>query len=261
MTKPGEIIKLGNHILMCGDSTKAEDVAKLMGGSKTSFVFSDPPYNIGLDYSKGISTEGKYKGAFTASKDKKSSPDYRAFIDAAVGNALSVATKDAHIFFWCDENFVGKMQEIFEGRGITNRRTCLWIKNNFNMTPQIAFNKVYEPCVYGTVGSPSLRKELKNLNEILNQNVESGNQVVDEIAEMINVWLVKRDNAQEYEHPTQKPITLCEKPMKRCTKAGDIVLDLFGGSGSTLIAAEQLNRRAYHHGNRSCVLRCHKTAV
>ncbi len=154
-------------------------------------VFSDPPYNIGLDYSKGISTQGKYKGAFTASKDKKSSPDYRTFVDAAVGNALGVATKDAHIFFWCDENFVGKMQEIFEGRGITNRRTCLWIKNNFNMTPQIAFNKVYEPCIYGTVGSPLLRKELKNLNEILNQNVESGNQVVDEIAEMINVWLVK----------------------------------------------------------------------
>ena len=97
-------------------------------------------------------------------------------------NALGVATKDAHIFFWCDENFVGKMQEIFEANGIQNRRTCLWIKNNFNMTPQVAFNKVYEPCVYGTVGSPSLRKELKNLNEILNQNVESGNQVVDEIA-------------------------------------------------------------------------------
>jgi DNA modification methylase len=245
ITQPGEIIHLGNHVLMCGDSTKPEDVAKLMGGEKTSFIFSDPPYNIGLDYSKGISTQGKYKGAFTASKDKKSSPDYQAFIDAAIGNALGVATKDAHIFFWCDENFVGKMQELFEGRGITNRRTCLWIKNNFNMTPQVAFNKVYEPCVYGTTGSPSLRKELKNLNEILNQNVESGNQVVDEITEMLNVWLVKRDNAQEYEHPTQKPITLCEKPMKRCTKAGDIVLDLFGGSGSTLIAAEQLNRRAY----------------
>ena len=245
VTKPGEIIQLGNHVLMCGDATKAEDVAKLMGGNKTSFVSCDPPYNIGLDYSKGISTQGKYKGSFTASKDKKSSPAYREFIDASIANALSVATKDAHIFFWCDENFVGKMQEIFESRGITNRRTCLWIKNNFNMTPQVAFNKVYEPCVYGTIGTPSLRKELKNLNEILNQNIESGNQVVEEILEMLNVWLVKRDNAQEYEHPTQKPITLCEKPMKRCTKAGDIVLDLFGGSGSTLIAAEQLNRRAY----------------
>ena len=62
---------------------------------------------------------------------------------------------------------------------------------------------------------------------------------------IVSKRLVKRDNAQEYEHPTQKPITLCEKPMKRCTKAGDIILDLFGGSGSTLIAAEQLNRRAY----------------
>jgi DNA modification methylase len=245
VTQPGEIIQLGNHVLMCGDATKAEDVAKLMGGNKTSFIFCDGPYNIGLDYSKGISTEGKYKGSFTASKDKKSPSAYKAFMDASVANALSVATKDAHIFYWCDENFVGKMQEIFESRGIQNRRTCLWIKNNFNMTPQVAFNKVYEPCVYGTIGTPSLRKELKNLNEILNQNIESGNQVVEEILEMLNVWLVKRDNAQEYEHPTQKPITLCEKPMKRCTKAGDIVLDLFGGSGSTLIAAEQLNRRAY----------------
>ena len=244
-TKPGEIIKLGNHVLMCGDSTNPEDVAKLMGENKTAFIFSDPPYNIGLDYSKGISTEGKYKGSFSASKDRKSSAAYREFVDAAVKNALGVAMKDAHIFFWCDENFVGKMQQIFENNGITNRRTCLWIKNNFNMTPQIAFNKVYEPCVYGTIGSPTLRKEIKNLNEILNQNVESGNQVVDEIHEMINVWLVKRDNAQDYEHPTQKPITLCEKPMKRCTKPGDIVLDLFGGSGSTLIAAEQLNRRAF----------------
>jgi hypothetical protein len=156
-TKPGEIIKLGNHFLMCGDSMKPEDVAKLMGEAKTSFIFSDPPYNIGLDYSKGISTEGKYKGSFSATKDKKSSPDYRAFIDTAVKNALIVATKDAHVFFWCDENFVGKMQGIFEGNGITNRRTCLWIKNNFNMTPQVAFNKVYEPCVYGTIGSPSHR--------------------------------------------------------------------------------------------------------
>lgn len=245
VTKPGEIVKLGNHFLMCGDATNPDDVKKLMGGNKTAFVFSDPPYNIGLDYSKGISTEGKYKGSFSAAKDKKSVAAYRDFIDSSVKNALSVAMKDAHVFFWCDENFVGMMQSIYEQNGIANKRTCLWIKNNFNMTPQIAFNKVYEPCVYGTIGTPTLRKELKNLNEILNQNIESGNQVVDEIAEMINVWLVKRDNAQEYEHPTQKPITLNEKPMKRCTKPGDIVLDLFGGSGSTLIAAEQLNRRAF----------------
>ncbi len=244
-TKRGDIIRLGRHVLTCGDATKLEDVAKLMDGEKSSFACCDPPYNIGLDYAKGISTKGKYRGSFSAGNDRKSSSDYRMFIDAAVKSALTAMTKDAHISFWCDENFVGKMQEIFETNGIANKRTCLWIKNNFNMTPQTAFNKVYEPCVYGTIGKPWLRKELKNMNEILNPNVESGNQVVDEILEMINIWLVKRDNVLTYEHPTQKPVALAEKPMKRCTKPGDIVLDLFGGSGSTLIAAEQLNRRAY----------------
>ena len=158
-------------------------MAKAHGRAESSFVFSDPPYNIGLDYSKGISTEGKYKGSFSASKDKKSSPDYRAFIDAAVKNALGgcdegrpCLSSGATRISWAE------MQEIFESNGITNRRTCLWIKNNFNMTPQVAFNKVYEPCVYGTIGSRSLRKELKNLNEILNQSVESGQSgVIDEI--------------------------------------------------------------------------------
>jgi len=121
----------------------------------------------------------------------------------------------------------------------------LWIKNNFNMTPQVAFNKVYEPCIYGTVGKPHLDKNYKNLNEVLNKEVGNGVELMDDIMDILNIWLVKRDSAQEYQHPTQKPITLNQKPMKRCTKLNDIVLDLFGGSGSTLIAAEQLKRRAY----------------
>lgn len=244
-TKPGEIVRLGRHVLMCGDATKPEDVKKLMGGEKTSFVFCDSPYNIGLDYSKGIGTREKYRGKYSAQDDKKKPQEYLAFLGASIRNALAVSRKDAHVFYWCDESFTGKMQQLFEDEGITNRRICIWVKNNQNPTPHVAFNKITEHCVYGTIGKPYLRRDLKNFNEILNRNVESGNQVADEILEMINVWLVKRDNAREYEHPTQKPITLCERPMKRCTKPGDIVLDLFGGSGSTLIAAEQLNRRAF----------------
>lgn len=121
----------------------------------------------------------------------------------------------------------------------------MWIKNNFNMTPQIAFNKVYEPCVYGVIGRPYLNPILKNLNEILNKEILSGNQVHDEIGDMFNIWLARRDNAQDYEHPTQKPVTLHEKPIKRTTKVNDLILDLFGGSGSTMISAEQLGRRVY----------------
>ena len=244
-SKPGEVYELGNHRLLCGDARKVEDVKTLMGCEKTAFIFCDPPYNIGLDYSKGMGTNHKYGGKYSASNDKQKPEAYRAFIETSVRNALSVAQENTHVFYWCDESFIGKMQDIYESNGVNNKRVCLWIKNNQNPTPQIAFNKVYEPCVYGTIGTPYLRKDIKNLNEILNQNIESGNQVVEEILEMINLWVVKRDTAQDYEHPTQKPITLCEKPMKRCTKPGDIILDLFGGSGSTLIAAEQLNRKAY----------------
>ena len=80
---------------------------------------------------------------------------------------------------------------------------------------------------------------------MINKEIGSGNEIIEDIIDIFNIWLVRRDNAQEYKHPTQKPVTLNEKPIKRCTKFNDIVLDLFGGSGSTLIAAEQLKRRAY----------------
>ena len=79
----------------------------------------------------------------------------------------------------------------------------------------------------------------------MNKEIGVGNQTLDDILDIINIWLVKRDPTMEYQHPTQKPITLHERPIKRCTKPGDLIVDLFGGSGSTLISAHTLKRRAY----------------
>ena len=244
VTELGDIYELGKHRLMCGDSTKLSDVERLIGKNNPDMVYCDPPYNIGLNYRQGIS--GK-KGGYGESKvkDNKKVKEYREFLSATVANALAVAKKDCHIFYWCDQNYIWLMQEILQENGAQLRRVCIWIKNNFNMTPQVAFNKVYEPCVYGTRGKPHMEKDMKNLNEILNREVGTGNEVIDDVMDIIDIWLVKRDAAQKYEHPTQKPITLNQKPMKRCTKFNDVILDLFGGSGSTLIAAEQLKRRAY----------------
>jgi DNA modification methylase len=121
---------------------------------------------------------------------------------------------------------------------------CLWIKNGFNATPRVAFNKCYEPCVYGTKGKPYLAP-LHNLNEILDKEIGTGNRTIDDILDILDIWLAKRLPGQEYEHPTSKPPTLHEKALRRCTQINDIVLDLFGGSGSTLIACEELKRRAY----------------
>ncbi|MHB8674633.1 MAG: DNA modification methylase [Candidatus Limnocylindrales bacterium] len=243
--KMGEKYALGEHRLMIGDSTNKDDVHRLMSNDLADVIYCDPPYNIGLDYSKGMTTDGKYQGEFTAKKDNKKDLEYTTFIGKTIENAIDFTKKDAHVFYWCDERYIWLIQTIFAQHGITNKRVCLWIKNNFNMTPQVAFNKAYEPCVYGTTGKPKLNQNIRNLNEILNKEIESGNQVHDEITDLFNIWLVKRDNTQNYEHPTQKPVSLNEKPIKRCSIAGQIILDLFGGSGSTLIAAEQLHRRAY----------------
>jgi DNA modification methylase len=242
-TKPGDIYELGEHRLICGNSLDQDTVKKLVDKDKVSMIYCDPPYNIGLDYRKGIGTKGKYTPDNFVN-DSKKTDEYENFIETSLKNALSVSKPDTHIFYWCDEKYVWLIQTLYEKNRITNRRICFWVKNNFDPTPQIAFNKIIEPCVYGTIGSPSLNPALKNLSEVLNKDVNSVG-LYDDLMSIVQMWLVKRDNAVDYEHPTQKPITLNEKPIKRCTSPGEIVLDLFGGSGSTLIAAEQLKRRAF----------------
>mgnify|MGYP005848731075 CR=1 FL=1 len=240
-TKLGNLILLGDHRLICGDSSDPKFVQRLVGADKVQMLNFDPIYNINLNYSNGIGTKGKYGGKAT---DKKSDIEYKAFLKTIFQNGLSYITPDCHVFCWCDETYIGLIQDLYTELGITNKRVCLWIKNNANITPQIAFNKVYEPCVYGTIGNPYLFPSLHNLSEVLNKEVGTGNRLCDDIMDLFNIWLVKRVNCQDYEHPTQKPPTLYEKAFRRCTKPGDIILDLFGGSGSQLIAAEQLKRRA-----------------
>lgn len=241
-TKRGDLYRLGSHLLLCGDSTDPKDVARLMGKHRASMVYSDPPYNISLSYDKGIGTKGKYGGK---TDDKKTAAEYRVFLQTCIRNAKEFAKQNAHIFFWCDQSHIGTVQAIYEELGVATKRVCLWVKNGFNVTPQVAFNKAYEPCIYGTVGSPYLNERATSLSEILNKEVSTGNRAIDDIVDLFDIWLAKRISGQDYTHPTEKPPTLHEKPLRRCTKPGDIVLDLFGGSGSTLAACEQMKRRAF----------------
>lgn len=241
-TRRGDLFRLGDHFLLCGDSTDSKDVARLMGKAKADMIYSDPPYGIALDYSKGVGTKGKYGGS---ERDNRTPEEYRAFLKSCIANAKAVAKPDAHIFFWCDATHIGTVQSLYAELGVANRRVCAWIKNGFNVTPQVAFNKAYEPCVYGVVGSPYLNDRAASYSEILNKDVGNGNRTIEDITDLFDLWLAKRVNGKDYTHPTQKPVTLHEKPLRRCTKPGDVVLDLFGGSGSTLAACEQMKRRAY----------------
>ena len=241
--KPGEIWQLGEHRLLIGDSTDVESVKKLMGGDLADVIYCDAPYNIGLDYSKGVGTTGKYEGSYTSKKDSKKDSVYSTFINSSIAVARAIAKPNVHLFYWCDERYIWLIQNLYRENKIDSKRVCLWIKNNSSPTPQVAFNKAYEPCVYGVIGKPHLNRNFTNANELLNQEISTGNQVHEEILDMINLWIEKRDNAQDYDHPTQKPVTLNEKPLKRCSAPGHIVFSGFAGSGSDLIACEQLKRK------------------
>lgn len=241
----GEIWQLGKHRLLIGDSTDNTSVQKLMDGVYADIVYCDPPYNIGLDYSKGVGNKEKYQGSYSAKDDSKKDTDYLGFIEKSIDVSKSIAKKDAHFFYWCDSSYIWMTQTLYKKYGIDSKRVCMWIKNNQSPTHKIAFNKVYEPCVYGTLGKPYLNTGMNNTNEILNQEVTTGNHVHDEILDMIDIWIEKRDSAQTYQHPTQKPVTLNEKPIKRCSAPLHVVYSGFGGSGSDLIACEELSRIWY----------------
>ncbi|HUD05635.1 MAG TPA: DNA modification methylase [Candidatus Saccharimonadales bacterium] len=239
--KLGDMFQLGKHRLICGSSTDSATIKRLVGELTPTIFYSDPPYNIGLDYNKGVGLKAGYGGT---TNDSKSDAEYASFLSDILKAALPVLADNAHVFMYCDQTYIGLLQTLMAEHGLKNRRVCLWIKNGFNVVPQVAFNKGYEPCIYATRGNPYLSDSSQNLTEILNKDIASGNRTIDDIVDLFDIWLAKREAGQDYEHPTQKPINLHEKPLKRCSKVGDIVLDVFGGSGSTLIACEQMMRVA-----------------
>lgn len=238
-TKRGDLIILGDHKLLCADATDINAVKKLFGEEKTSMIYSDPIYNINLDYNKGIGGKANYGGTVN---DNKPIEEYKEFIRKSLLASLSVTDNNFHSFYWCDESLVWVFQTLYNELNITNRRLNIWVKNGFSPTPQIAFNKSTEFCVYGTKGSPYLSPSFQNLNELMNNNLTSGNAIFDELS---NLWIQKRLPSNELEHATSKPSSLHEKAIKRCTKVGDIILDSFSGSASTMICAEKLKRKVY----------------
>lgn len=240
--KPGDMFALGRHKLICADALNPDTAKKLMGNVRADMVNDDLPFNIGLSYQKGVGNKGNYGGA---TNDNKTDEEYRVFVRTVMQNALSVSKPDCHFLFWCDERYVWLFQMLYKELAIDSKRLLIWLKNNSSPTPTVAFNKATEFCVYGTRGRAYLSKNVNDLNEIANKKITTGNNVHEEIADLFNVWMVKRLPSKEYKHPTQKSPTLHEKALRRCTRPGDVVLDLTAGSGSILSACEQLRRVAY----------------
>jgi len=240
--KHGDMFALGKHRLICGSSLDPEVVKKLMGETRANLIDIDMPFNINLSYDKGVGNRKNYGGT---TNDNKTDEEYRLFVKTIMENALSVSKPDVHSLFWCDERFVWLFQILYKELGIDSKRLLIWLKNNSSPTPGVAFSKITEFCVYGTVGRPYLAKDVTDLHEVMNKNISTGNKVSEEILDQLNIWMVKRLPSNQYEHPTQKNPSLHEKALRRCTRPNDVVLDLTAGSGSIMSACDQLKRVAY----------------
>lgn len=241
-TKLGDLIILGKHKIICGDSTKKENLERLFGNEKASMIYSDPVYNLNINYDAGIGGAQDYGGNV---KDSRTFEEYKTFIRQSLEAALNVSKPNLHVFYYCDQIYIGMVQDLYRSLGVSNKRVCLWLKNSQNPVPKVFCNKAYEPAVYGILGRPYLAESITDLNEVMNKEFGTGNELVTQVDNFLEIWTAKRLSSKDYEHATSKPITLHEKAIKRCTKPSDIILDSFLGSGSTLLAGEQLGRRVY----------------
>ena len=207
VTKIGDIYKLGNHRLMCGDSMKSEDVEKLMCGQLADMVFTDPPY--GYEYQSNMRDKSK---KFDIIKNDDKILDFMPFVKQNLKGFAFICTTWKVLDKW-----LPLFKKYFE---LTNM--VIWDKGGGSMGDLThTFSTDYEIILVSNNG-----KEL------------IGNRIG-------SVWTIKKDAVDSYVHPTQKPVSLSATAIKSATKKGDIVLDLFGGSGSTLMACEQLNRKCY----------------
>lgn len=214
IAKLGDIWQLGRHRLMCGDSTSIEDVEKLMGGQLADMLLTDPPYNVAY--------EGKTKDRLTIQNDSMDNDSFRQFLRDAFSSADAVMKQGAVFYIWHADsegyNFRGACFDI----GWKVRQCLIWNKNSMVMGRQ-DYQWKHEPCLYGWKDGASH----------LWASDRKQTTVID----------YQKPNASKI-HPTMKPVGLFDYQIKNNTKGGDIVLDLFNGSGTTIMACEQNGRVA-----------------
>lgn len=241
--KRGEVWQLGNHRVMCGDSTSAEDVEKLRGGVLADMLCTDPPYNVDYQGSNGLKIMN----------DKMSGSAFTEFLTKAMTAADTALNKGAALYVWHADFEGSSFRRSFKAAGWTLRQCLIWVKNGFVLGRQ-DYQWKHEPCLYGWKdGAAHYFCDLRNETTVIEDNPQEWNKMnkAELIALLKEIYsdklptsIIREDKpARNAEHPTMKPIKLLARLIRNSTRKGAVVLDTFGGSGSTLIACEQLNRK------------------
>lgn len=242
-----DLWQLGEHTLMCGDSTSEEDVRKLMGGGgvKADLMLTDPPYNVNVSNSQGM----------TIQNDNMAKEDFMKFLSGAMNNAANALKPGGAFYIWYSHSEELNFREAVAKTGsLEVKQTLIWNKNSFTFGRQ-DYKWKHEPCLYGwKQGAGHWFRDEFNHPTVIEDNVDVDKLKKDELKEMLKNILaspvptdvIDADKPLKNDlHPTMKPLELCGQLIHNSSRPGQIVLDLFGGSGSTMMACEQLGRKNY----------------
>jgi site-specific DNA-methyltransferase (adenine-specific) len=209
----GDLFEIGEHRLLCGDSTDSDAVARLMDGELADICHTDPPYNINY--------EGGSKKREKIANDKLE--DFPKFLYDVYTTIATALKKGGAIYVWHASSETHNFIQQFLDAGFLFKSYIVWNKNNSTFG-RSDYHWKHEPCIYGWLDGASHKWY--------------GDR------KQTTIWDIDRPSRSE-EHPTMKPIALCSKPLENSSKQGDIVLDVFLGSGSTMVASHQLKRKCY----------------
>jgi DNA modification methylase len=208
--KPGDVWLLGRHRLLCGDATKPEDVATLMDGKKANLVLTDPPYNVDFESASGLKIQN----------DKQDNDTFYAFLSSAFKNMAEHTVPGGSIYVFHADTEGLNFRRAFIEAGFHLSGVCIWKKNSL-VLGRSPYNWIHEPILFGWLRGAK-HKWFTGRSET-------------------TVWSYDKPK-KNGDHPTMKPVPLLCYPIKNSSQVNGIVLDTFGGSGSTLIACEQIDR-------------------
>jgi DNA modification methylase len=223
--KPGDIYKLGRHRVMCGDSTMIDHILKLLDGTQIDLVLTDPPYNVAVndESEASLKARNRRKDGLKIANDKMSEEEFREFLLTVFTNYFTVMKDGASIYVFYADSMTIPFMTTFMEAGFHFAQNCIWAKQQFVMTRK-DYHYKHEPVMYGWKKGEAHTWEADRKQS--------------------SIWEFDRPFRNEL-HPTMKPIDLMEYPLLNSSREGAAILDLFGGSGSTLIAAEKNNRKCF----------------
>lgn len=243
VSKIGDIYRLGRHRLVCGDATIAEHLDALMDGKSANAYITDPPYNVDYHSADGKSIEN----------DKMGDSQFQEFLVAAFTQADRVMRKGAAYYIWHSESEGYNFRTAAIRAGWKLRQALIWVKNNIVIGRQ-DYQWKHESCLYGWKDGAAhyfttdrtqvtVQREDFDIDKLSKDDMR---ELLRDILHNIPSTIIEEDKPlRSAEHPTMKPVKLIGRIMKNSTRLTDIVLDNFGGSGTTIIAAEQLGRTCY----------------